>query len=241
MFMRVCAVAGEGMVKTRDELERIIEDRTAELRRAHVKLLGAQENERKQLATELHDHFAQELVALQLMLKNVAAADDLPADLATQLGTAADRCSRLVEHVRRVSHGLYPPMLKNLGLYRALQSFALISDTVKIDVRVDWDCGPVTARFSPELEIALFRVAQEAVTNAMRHAAPRHIRLSVSRDDDEIRLAIADDGCGFDPEEAAGRGLGLQTMKERVTALAGRLEITADAGGTTVAARVPAE
>jgi len=216
------------------------EESSSELREVHVKLLGAQEEERKRLATELHDHFAQELIALQMMLSGASLDKRMPEDLKASLQRASDRCSDLVGHIRRISHGLYPPMLKNMGLYRALQSFARISDTVRINVQVDWDCGPVTTRFSPELEISLFRIAQESVTNAMRHANPRNIRLSVSKKDDCINIKIKDDGCGFCPDSVVGKGLGLQTMKERIIAVSGWLNIESGAEGTVVEAQAPA-
>ena len=231
--------AADALQKAHDELESRIRQRTNELRRAHIKLISTQEDERKRLAAELHDSFAQELIVIQMAVKRAAAAEDVPQEYIDMLNSAADHCSSLITQVRRISHGLYPPMLESMGLCLSLQAFLKISDAVRINVSFDYDEKLATKRFSPETEIALFRIAQESVTNAIRHGEPRSIDIRFNVKEDRLRLEITDDGKGFEVNDAEGHGLGLQSMTDRATAVGGELVVESAPGRISIVAEVP--
>ncbi|MCD6303762.1 MAG: PAS domain S-box protein, partial [Planctomycetes bacterium] len=196
------------------------------LRAAHRKLVEAREAERKRLARELHDAVGQELVALKMLIGD----GDPPA---------AQQCARLIREVRRVCHGLYPPALDSLGLAAALRQLARSCPAA---VGIELRCPPelLERRFAPAVEIALFRVAQEAVQNALKHSGAKTIELALELRDGQVHLAVRDDGCGFDPAEKAGQGLGLHTMTDRCQALGGSLRVDSSPGRTEIRAIVPA-
>jgi len=231
--------AVDALQKAHDELESRVRQRTNELRRAHIKLISTQEDERKKLAAELHDSFAQELIVIQMGVKRGSAMKDVPQEILEILNSAAEHCSSLITQVRRISHGLYPPMLESMGLCLSLQAFLKISDAVRINVSFDYDKELAGKRFSPQMEISLFRIAQESVTNAIRHGEPRRISIRFTVNGDRLRLEISDDGKGFDLEQVEGQGIGLQSMTDRATAVGGELIIESGPGGTTIIADVP--
>jgi signal transduction histidine kinase len=95
-------------------------------------------------------------------------------------------------------------------------------------------------RFDPDVEVAAFRIVQEAIQNALRHGGAAHIHVTLGYEDKTLRLAIVDDGAGFDVQKAVGQGLGLVSMRERASAVRGNLHITSRRGETRVEARIPA-
>ena len=141
--------------------------------------------------------------------------------------------------MRRISQGLYPPVLESLGLCQSLQNFLRIGELADIGVSFNWDCGSEEARFDREIEIALFRIVQEAVNNAIRHAKASSIEVVIERDGEDISLEIRDNGRGFDPAREAGKGVGLQSMNDRADAVGGELTIESRPGDTSVTAIVP--
>ncbi|MFW6146591.1 MAG: PAS domain S-box protein [Planctomycetota bacterium] len=205
------------------------------LREAHTKLLNAREEERRRLATDLHDSLGQSLVALNLAIQGSYVGRDPqldPEHLAT-LRSIAERCNRLIEEVRHLCHGLFPPVLETLGLEAALRGLTRdCQGTLK--ATLDYPPDLAGRRFDPTVEIVLYRVAQEAVQNVLRHSGATHLGITVSHIDGQIHLAITDDGCGFDPDEAEARGLGLTTMRERARAVSGDFAIESAPGRTCV-------
>jgi two-component system sensor histidine kinase UhpB len=206
------------------------------------RLLGAQEDERRHLARELHDEFGQLLAAINFQLH---AAKWL-AGAAAQ--SRLDECSTLLqqagEQVRSLALELRPTMLDTLGLEAALRWLAeRHQQRTGAEVWVE-AClsGPP---LSPDLAIACFRVAQEALTNVVRHAQARHVWMELRQGESALELVVRDDGVGFAvapaQEHAARRGsLGLLGMRERVKALGGTLDLESEPGrGTRVCATVP--
>jgi len=211
------------------------------LRRAHGKLVEAREAARRHLAGELHDSVGQELMALRLRLQSVR--DDAERagqpDLVEALARIAAQCGGLMQQVRQISHGLYPPTLEKLGLVPSLRKLLTACEPTGVEGTLEHREDLERLRFDPGVEIALFRIAQEAIRNALRHAEPDRIEVSLHRQDGRLCLAVTDDGCGFDPAAALGRGMGLVSMRDRADAVGGTLHIASQPGRTRVEAAAP--
>lgn len=210
------------------------------LRDVAARALAAEEEERKRIARELHDDTAQSLAALMLRLRLVRGQEDAEArdqtldELRAELGEALER-------IRRFARGLRPPALDELGLVPALESHVRgISEAGRIPVRIEADA--VDGLLTPEAELALYRIAQEALSNAIRHASATSIEVRIRRVPRAVELEVRDDGRGFRVAEARGGerpGLGLFGMEERAGYLGGRVEIDSHPGrGTVVRATV---
>lgn len=210
-------------------------------------VVKAQEDERKRVARELHDDTAQSLAVLSRSLEAMAVdSHELPLGFQERLRGLRQQSDKALEGVRLFSQDLRPSILDDLGLFPALEWLA---DELKkqggIDAGIKVLGKPV--RFSPEAELILFRIAQEALTNAKKHSQATAVEITVELSDDRVTLAVADNGKGFDvPRQldqlaAAGR-LGIMGMQERARLLGGNLTICSELGhGTTVLVEIPAE
>jgi signal transduction histidine kinase len=210
------------------------------MRALAAEVIEVGDRERAMLARELHDSTAQHLAALLLQISAAARDCDDPV-LRDRLLAARDSAQEITEEVRLLSHTVHPRVLDDLGLVAALQKLARDSSHgTGIDVEV---AAPAVAPPLPQpVASTLYRVAQESVRNAIRHASPHKVRLAVELDADAARLEVLDDGCGFDLQEAQRRrpGMGLLSMRERVSLVDGTLDIrTAPGNGTTVTASIP--
>jgi len=196
------------------------------VRRARSRLTSAREVERKRLAGELHDSIGQGLVALKLALD------------AEGRGSLSQQCTKLIQEIRHLCGGLYPQTLDSLGLISALRR---LGKQCEPTMRFQLHCPSnlLEARFGPDEEIALFRIAQEATSNAIRHSRAANIEFSLEHRDGRICLEIVDDGCGFDTTGQCSQGLGRRMMQERAEAVDGSLEITSRPGRTRVRVSVP--
>jgi len=211
------------------------------LQAAHRESMNATETERRRLARELHDSVGQELIALQLAIHAVANASSegkSSTEQAGALSAAAESYGRLIQEVRNICQGLYPPALEAMGLASALMQ---LGKSCEQSLRFKLVCPSALAkrRFEAGLEIALFRIAQEAANNVLRHGKASKMEFRLELRDEHICLAVLDDGRGFDPASRAGQGLGLTTMRDRAQTLGGTLEVTSRPGRTRVAVRVP--
>ncbi|MCE5279039.1 MAG: PAS domain S-box protein [Planctomycetaceae bacterium] len=212
------------------------------LQAARQKLMHAREAERRHIAVELHDSINQSLVALQLMLHNTlnAAGGAMAAAPLQTLSAAAGHCTALVREVRNLCHGLYPPTLQSLGLGSGLRELARQCTAAGIAATVIDTPQARWLRFDPDIEIALFRTAQEAANNALRHSAAAHLLFSLEHDGATTTLSIIDDGKGFDPQNVA-TGLGLISLRENAEAIDGTLTIASRPGQTRIAVAAPAK
>lgn len=211
-------------------LERLELERSTSTTRA----LHAQEAERQRIAQELHDEVGQSLTAVLLGLKQ--ALDLAPPEVARELEQVRDTTRASLEEVRRISQRLRPGVLADLGLLDSLSSLA--SDfTTRSGIPVSRGFAPGLPPLTPETELVVYRVVQEALTNVARHARARQVRLGLSRRGDTLVLRIADDGVGG----ADGTtGAGIQGMRERAQMVGGRLRIgPVDGRGTEVVLEVP--
>lgn len=209
------------------------------LQRLAELVIRAQDEERARIARELHDSTAQTLAALQMQL---AAARRAPSGTTTAEELAElHRLARVaVEEVRTLSHNIYPRVLDDLGLGAALEWLARRArDATGIIVQVEVGQLP---RLRKEVSAVLYHLAQEGMRNALRHARPSTVALRLTADADDVTIRITDDGAGFDVEEAEQRrpGMGLFSMRERVSLVNGRLAISSTVGrGTTLTAAIP--
>lgn len=202
------------------------------------RVITAQERERKSISRELHDQIGQSLLAL---LVDMRTRND-----GMSCGAYCNRHQKgiedLIEEVRQVSKGMHPSVLDDYGLDSALRSY--VKETAaRHNVRIDYEtnCSDGCRRLLESVEVALYRIAQESLSNAIRHAQPSHVSVILLIDPRYATLLVEDDGTGFcaDPADP-DRGLGLLSMRERCSLLGGKLDITSDAGeGTIVRARVP--
>lgn len=225
-----------------------------DLRRAYERLgqlnrrlEAAKEEERRFLAHELHDELGQALTALKLRLQIGERAPDTAAAAATDAIAIVDD---LIARVRKMSVDLRPPLLDEVGLVPALRAYlhaqATVSGVAMDLTDGDDNAGGVDgARLSPDLEIVCFRVAQESITNVLRHALARKVTVRIARQPHSVRLAIQDDGRGFNPATtleaaAAGGHLGIVGMRERARAGGGTFKLESQPGkGTTVEVELP--
>jgi signal transduction histidine kinase len=213
------------------------------LRRVTRRLEVAKEDERKRIARELHDEMGQALTAVKINLRLVPK-DSVPDEVHRQIRDTVNLVDEIIRQVRDLSLDLSPPLLDEMGLIPALNGY-LESLAPRAGIAIDIDEDPEIARLSPEVEITVFRVVQEAVTNVIRHARATRVVITLRQGVDRIELAVRDDGCGFDVHDvlersAAGDHLGLFGIRERVRMLGGEVEIeSTDGRGTEVRARIP--
>ena len=227
-----------------EALERQKSEKTrAELRR---RLASAQEDERRRIARDLHDGLGQHVAALSLGLKSLEEALPPGAPGAERLADLQGIADALGREAHDLALRLRPTALDDLGLRATLQNDAA-KWADQFGVPLDFHAGGMDGERLPALlETTLYRVAQEALTNIARHAAPRHASLILDRRVDHVLLIVEDDGRGFDQKAVGGGGperrLGLLGMRERVALVGGTLTIeTAPGDGTTVFVRIPLE
>lgn len=206
-------------------LDGLENERRTSTRRA----VSALEGERRRIGQELHDEIGQRLTGLLLQLARVRQEVSEPAlprlrQIQTELRATLDEVGNLAWQLR-------PAILDDLGLLRALQALTG-SLQQHADARIELLLPPRLPPLTPELELALYRIAQEGLTNAIRHARARSIRLSLVADDDRLTLQIADDGVGLKPGsiEAAG----IRGMRERSLLIQGRFDLESRPGRGTL-------
>ncbi|HEX4926616.1 MAG TPA: sensor histidine kinase [Burkholderiales bacterium] len=211
------------------------------LRALSRRLLEIQEEERARLARDLHDDIGQALTALKIQVESLRASGE-----AAQRGRVPQRVEECVEtiqstleRVRQLSLSLRPPQLDDLGLAAALRSH-LDRQARVAGLAPHFDADDAPHDIAPETETACFRVAQEAITNVLRHARARNLWLRLYDSGGRLALSVRDDGMGFDASTV--RGLGLAGMEERTALAGGSLELRATPGsGTLVLATFPLE
>ncbi|MFD5856704.1 HAMP domain-containing sensor histidine kinase [Streptomyces chartreusis] len=211
-------------------LDRLEHERATSSARA----LLAQEAERRRIAQELHDEVGQSMTAILLVLKR--AADDAPEPLREDLQQAQEITRESLDEVRRLVRRLRPGVLEDLGLVSALTSLSQDFAThtgLRVVRRLDDDLPAL----DHESELVLYRVAQESLTNAARHADARRVEVSLHGADEAVVLEIADDGRGI---EAACEGAGIRGMRERALLAGATLDITSTPGtGTRIRLTAP--
>jgi two-component system sensor histidine kinase UhpB len=213
-------------------LERIEDER----RRSGQLAMRAQEEERRRLARDLHDEVNQALTAILLRLE--ALAQETPPERAPELIELKRLVNQAMEELLNLARQLRPSALDDHGLVAALET-QLKRFSARTGVEARLDTGGDPDRVAEVVQTAIYRVAQEALTNVTRHAGATIVELVVAQTNGEVELRVSDDGRGFDPT-ARGRGLGLVGMAERARLVGGELDVrSAPGGGTTITLRVP--
>ncbi len=224
-------------------LDGLVADRARSRRLASL-VISAQDEERARIARELHDSSAQTLTALLLQL-SAAVREERDGAMAERLEEIRVMAASALEEVRVLSYTVHPRVLDDLGLVAALECLARRTRSaagVEIDVFLQAPADAAPYPVPPPAASVLYRVAQEALTNAVKHAKSKTVCISVDATPQLAALEVRDDGIGFDVDEAERRrpGMGLFSMRERVSLVDGALEITSVIGsGTRVHASIP--
>ncbi len=204
--------------------------------------LAAAEAERHRWARELHDDTLQSLSALRVGL-STAKRSGKQQKLEHAVATAIDQLEEGITNLRALITDLRPASLDELGAGAAIQALCERAERqgIEVDISIDlaYEEGRQRVRHIPEIETALYRIVQEALTNAVRHGSAKRAVVELSDNNSEVRLSVRDDGRGFDPS-AQTEGFGLLGMNERVQLLEGTLDVkSAPGAGTTIVARFP--
>jgi PAS domain S-box-containing protein len=209
------------------------------LRDLGSRLIAAQEEERTRVARELHDDLNQRMALLSIELEQLGSEAGNPRILRRHVHELQERVEEIAADIHRLSHRLHPSKLDHLGLAPAVES--LCKEVSNDKMTVSFRQSGFPADLSQDVTLCLFRIAQEALRNAVKHSDAQIARVNLEKTDDEISLMISDDGCGFDTESNAMRsGLGFTSMRERLRLVDGRIEIKSRRmEGTTIQVSVP--
>jgi PAS domain S-box-containing protein len=224
------------------ELEKLVDRRTDELRRLSIRLMTAQDQERRRIARDLHDGLGQELAVAKILLDRMA--QEVPSPRAHETSAQASNIvERAIQEVRTMSHLLHPPLLDEVGLVSALMWY-VEGLTKRSGIKTFLDVRPTEfPRPAAEVETAIFRIIQEALTNVFRHSEAHKVWISLAQSNGTISVAVRDDGKGIDTDIAALRpesvGIGLGGMKQRARELGGELRLTNTAPGTLLELTIP--
>lgn len=246
------------LVYTLESFHRRQEQRSLELEQMNVdlrqqaetvrelsgQLLRLQDEERKRFARELHDQVGQLLAAVSMKLATVAGERNLSPLSAQAVKEGAELVSQLSREVRTISHLMHPPLLDEVGLESALRWY-IEGFAERSGIGVDLDFPSPLKRLPHEMELSVFRMVQEALTNIHRHSGSPSARVCIARNRDQLKVEIRDAGHGIPPEKQllmsrAGRaGVGIRGMQERIRQLGGTLLVQSDGSGTILSADLP--
>lgn len=240
----------EDLRSERAELEKRVQERTAELdaanqslRELSARLLQTRDQEARRIARELHDSAGQLLAAISMNIAKVKAQSHKLDEAGVRAVTEnVGMIEQISSEIRTISHLLHPPLLDELGLTSALRWYVEgFSERSKIVVEVE--IPPDLGRLPTEQEIAIFRIVQECLTNIHRHADSKTAAIRIRRDAEQIVVMAEDSGKGIpaDKLQASALGVGFRGMHERIRYLGGKLELHSGSKGTVVTATLPLE
>jgi PAS domain S-box-containing protein len=224
------------------ELEKMVDRRTDELRRLSVRLMTMQDQERRRLARDLHDGLGQELAVAKMVLdKMILQKSAQPPQAAwTEASSIVDRA---IQQVRTISHLLHPPLLDEVGLLSAL-SWYVEGLTKRSGIETSLEVQPRDfPRLSADVETAVFRIVQEALTNVFRHSEANKVWITLAQKEENIVVGVRDDGKGIGKRIAELQpdsvGVGIGGMKQRAKEFGGELRLTNAQPGTLVELVIP--
>ena len=219
---------------------RIVEQHRSEITALNERLMKAQEQERMRIAGELHDGVMQDMLAVTMMLGTAKRRIADSSDAQATIERAQQKLLQAGTDIRQLSHDLHPPLLQEAGLPKAVSAYCeQFSDGSNIPVLCEADES--VAGLSRGAALALFRIVQEALGNAAKHAAPKRIIVRLTRSERVVSLTVSDDGGGLNGTRVPNKGgLGLVMMRERATQLNGTFEVeSAPRRGTTIKVTIP--
>jgi signal transduction histidine kinase len=250
----------EALRRAHDELEKRVRERTGELSRANARLarqvakrqhveeartgllhrlVRAQEKEHRRIARELHDDLTQQLAVLAIDAGTIERLPDCPAVIRERLGGMREQLVALSESVHSLSRQLHPSILEDLGLVDALRSECLSLDQ-RDGLKIKYQVRDVPADLPRHVALCVYRVAQEALRNVVRHARCSRASVRLVADERELLLDVRDRGVGFAVAARGRAGLGLESMRERARLIHARLTVRSRPGaGTQITVRVP--
>ncbi len=206
-----------------------------------LRLLAAQEAERKRIATELHDSLGQNLLLIKNRAQMALKPAGQSAEVRAQLEVINQLATACIAEARQISHDLHPHQLEHLGLKRSLE--LLLANTAEAsEIKFTWKIDETEKIFHGTAEMNFYRILQESLNNILKHSQAKNVEVSLERDIHEVQLRITDDGCGFDVATMTQnkKGMGLQNIIERVRMLGGKAGMdTAPGRGTRVMVTVP--
>jgi signal transduction histidine kinase len=220
------------------QLFRQVEGAREQLEALSRRLLEVQEAERRALTTELHDRVGQNLTGLSINLQNMKASlsDKKAKKLAANFDDAQALLEDITRQIRDIMAELHPPELEDYGLAVALETYAERAAS-RANLELVADLPDLTAPpLSSELRIALFRAAQEAISNVLKHANANQLEVILKEQGNKVHLTVADDGGGFDPKTMSQqdpRKWGLRIMRERIESIGGKVQIESEPGAGT--------
>jgi PAS domain S-box-containing protein len=234
----------QSMRESATRLERMVDNRTAELRRLSVRLMTMQDQEHRRIARELHDGLGQELAVAKMVLDNTMQEKAVKS--APQACADASRIiDRAIQQVRTMSHLLHPPLLDEVGLLSAITWYVDgLAERSGIETKLEVQPREFP-RLSAELETAIFRIVQEALTNVFRHAEARRVRITLMQKDGKTFVAVQDDGKGIGERVAElqpdSLGIGIGGIKQRAKEFGGELRLANANPGTLVEVIIPSD
>jgi signal transduction histidine kinase len=236
----------KSLKETQAGLESDIQARTAQLQELSVRLINAQDEERKKLARELHDSAGQYLAGIKMNLALLLRPDSgVETDAKSRISDTISLVDQCTSEIRTMSYLLHPPLLDEMGLRCAIMMY-VEGFSERSGIRVDVEIPEDFARLPSEIETALFRVMQQSLANVHRHSGSLVARVCVSLSAAGVVMEIQDKGCGIPAETLMGfhsgrllPGVGIAGMRERISSLNGQLNIRSTGNGTSIAADVP--
>jgi signal transduction histidine kinase len=232
-------------IERRKQQEEIERNNTESYKMLSARILELQDVERRKIARELHDSVGQFLAGLKINLGRMQRREsEATTHSHPLLMESIDLTDRAIDEVRTISHLLHPPLLDELGFQSAARWYAE-GFAKRSGIRVELHLAEIVKRLPKEIELALFRVLQESLTNVHRHAKASLVDIEVQCTDDDVTLVVRDDGKGLNPavllrfRGGHAGGIGLAGMRERLAELGGKLEVESDPSGTRIHATLP--
>jgi PAS domain S-box-containing protein len=223
----------------------LITDLTGQKQQAELtaNIQRMQDEERRRIARGLHDSVGQLLVAISMNIASITdESDKLSPRVAKLISDNASLVNQITDEIRTISHLLHPPLLDEVGLPSAIRWYA-DGFSQRSNIQTTVDIPRQFQRLSPEMEIAIFRVVQECLTNIHRHSGSPSCSIKIVQDADRLRIEVKDSGRGIPKSKlltlVSSGGVGLRGMQERIRQLGGTLEIKSSPNGTVIAATLP--